>query len=82
MEDMLNIMVVNDNKLWEKWDNDKKTTGGDKKKIENIRKLLTNIWSNSRSLWSSCMLQVDVGQWGAMRNGESKQGMTNLVMEE
>jgi hypothetical protein len=22
---MLNIMVVNDNKLWEKWDNDKET---------------------------------------------------------
>jgi len=28
------------------------------------------------------MLQVDVGQWGAMRNGETKQGMANLVMEE
>jgi len=28
------------------------------------------------------MLQVDVGQWGAMKTSESKQGMANLVMEE
>jgi hypothetical protein len=32
---MLNIMVVNDNKLWGKWDDDKETRGMIKKKIEN-----------------------------------------------
>lgn len=74
-------MVVNDNKLWEKWDNDKETREV-KKKDRGHQETIDKHMVKQQVTMKQLHATSGCGTMGSMRNGESKQGMANLVMEE